>query len=95
MPIGPCPATIESTSAAVSRQVVGIETHGVHGVAPASEHGDLRAEAVGVAGGQHHGRPRASRRASSIADLASTTENHEHIAAAVARVVHGCDYVLR
>ena len=77
-------------------QVVGVEPLDVHGHGTGRpQRGNLLVKAVAVTGGQHHRRPRCQSQGKFGADLAATAENHDHIAAGVARVVHGCDYHLR
>ena len=53
---------------------------------------DLRGQPFGSARGQYHGGARRHQLRKLDADLAAATENHHRSAA---RVIHGCDYLLR
>ncbi len=77
----------------VRGQVVGVELADVHlGRTGLLEGGDLLGEPVGAAGGQHHGGAGSQPPREFGADLAAAAENHDRSAA---RVIHGCDYLLR
>jgi hypothetical protein len=81
---GAVPGDDRVDDAAVSREVVGIESHSVHGIgAGMFEDGDLRAEVVWSAGGEHHGDSRSQPLRQLHPDLASTPEDNEQIAIGV------------
>ena len=78
---------------AVRGQVVGVELAHVHRRRARRPHGrDLLVELVGAPRRQHHGRAGGQPRGQLDADLAAAAENHDQPSA---RVLHGCDYVLR
>ena len=77
----------------MGRKVVGVEFTHVHGGGARLPHGrDLLVELVGAAGRSTTVAPDASRVRQLQPDLAAATENHDQLRA---RVLHGCDYVLR
>ncbi len=74
-------------------QLVGVElTHVDLGRARLLEHPDLLGQPVGAAGSEHDSRARRQQLREFHPDLAAATENHD---GSPARVIHGCDYVLR
>ena len=76
----------------VRRQIVGVEGLDVHGVgAGRPQRGNLAIEAIGAAGGQHHGGVPAEPQRQLAADLASAAENHHYCRS----VCHAGDYHLR
>ena len=77
----------------VRGQVVAVELADVDRGHPGLlEGGDLLGEPVGAAGGEHHGGAGRQQLREFGADLAAAAENHHRSGA---RVIHGCDYLLR
>jgi hypothetical protein len=75
----------------VGRQIVGVELAHVHGRgAGGGDGGDLLGQPVGTPCGKYHdGAPSQARRQFDT-DFATAAKYHHQ-----ARVIHGCDYVLR
>ena len=91
--MGPWSATIEPTSGACEARSSASNSLACTVAAPAFSSGrDLLVEPVGVARGQHHRRAGRQPPREFDADLAAAAENHYWPGA---RVIHGCDYLLR
>ena len=93
VPIGPCSATIESTSAPCDARSSASNSRTCTAAAPAAcTAATCSSSCVGAARGQHHRRAAGQPRRQLDPDLAATAEDHDEPGI---RVLHGSDYRLR